>query len=589
MVAKIEVDVLIIGTGPAGASLAAFLGHYNKFEVMMVSRFGTSADTPRAHITNMAAMECLRSIGLEDACKAVASPTDTLVHTRWCHTLLGEEYARVNSWGHHPDRIGDYETASPCEHCDLPQTLLEPILIRDATLYKVKQRWDTLFLSFKQFEDHVETVLQDRVSGEEYVVVSKYLVGADGARSQVVEQLGLELDVQPGQGLAINVCLDMDLTQEMIYRKGNLHWVLQPDRSHPEWGWASLIRMVKPWTKWMVIVLPTPGAGSDFHPTQEQVMERVREMIGGDASVPMHLESIAQWQINEIVAKQYSKGRVYCMGDAVHRHPPFGALGSNTCIQDAFNLAWKLAYVMQGKAGEKLLDSYSVERQPVGAKIVERANQGLRDHAPVWECVGAMEASPVRGKEILAELKADSEEGRDRRKLMRQAVLGTQREFHALGVEMNQEYFSNAVYQADQGSRPIFKRDPQFFYQQSTYPGRRLPHVWLNSIVPHKRLSNLDLCPYGSFTLFTGIGGKAWVGAAADVAAKLDIVIAAASIGRGLDYEDVYMDWVELSEVEESGCVLVRPDRFVGWRSKTMVQNPASSLFTVLQHILDRF
>ena len=586
--AKIEVDVLIIGTGPAGASLATFLGHYDQFKIMMVSRFGTSADTPRAHITNMAAMECLRSVGLEDSCKTVASPSETLVHTRWCHTLLGEEYARVPSWGHHPDRIGDYQTASPCEHCDLPQTLLEPILLRDATLHKVKLRWDTLFLSFKQFEDHVETVLQDRLSGEEYVVVSKYLVGADGARSQVVEQLGLELDVQPGQGLAINVCVDIDLTQEMEFRKGNLHWVLQPDRRHPEWGWASLIRMVKPWTKWMIIILPEPGAGSDFHPAEEDIIKRIREMIGDD-KIPMRIESIAQWQINEIYAKQYSKGRIYCMGDAVHRHPPFGALGSNTCIQDGFNLAWKLAYVMQGKAGEKLLDSYQKERQPVGATIVQRANQGLRDHYPVWRCVGALEKSPEKGKEILAELKADSESGRRRRKQMREAVLGTTREFHALGIEMNQLYLSDAVYLTDQGNCAEYHRDPQYFYQPSTYPGRRLPHAWLNSAVPHRRLSTLDLCPYGSFSLFTGIGGETWKTAAAKVAKQLNISIASVGVGRGLDFEDMYMDWASLSEIDESGCVLVRPDRFVAWRSKSIIEDPVVVLKKVLLQILARF
>lgn len=90
------------------------------------------------------------------------------------------------------------------------------------------------------------------------------------------------------------------------------------------------------------------------------------------------------------------------MGDAVHRHPPFNGLGSNTCIQDAFNLAWKVSYVMSGKAGRELLDTYSIERQPVGVGIITRANQGLRDHTPWMTAIGMMEPDVEKRKAVLA-------------------------------------------------------------------------------------------------------------------------------------------------------------------------------------------
>ena len=93
--------------------------------------------------------------------------------------------------------------------------------------------------------------------------------------------------------------------------------------------------------------------------------------------------SVAPWYVNQAYAPTYSVGRVLCGGDAVHRHPPSSGLGSNTCVQDGFNLAWKLAYVINGHAGQDLLDSYSLERAPVGQQIVERANQSRKDYAPL--------------------------------------------------------------------------------------------------------------------------------------------------------------------------------------------------------------
>jgi 2-polyprenyl-6-methoxyphenol hydroxylase-like FAD-dependent oxidoreductase len=117
----VETPFLIVGAGPAGASLACFLASHGLTGIMLSAAPGTS-DTPRAHITNMAAMECLRDIGLEEECVNIATKDDCMEHTRWCHSMTGEEWARIYSWGNDPYRHGDYSTASPCTHVDLPQT-----------------------------------------------------------------------------------------------------------------------------------------------------------------------------------------------------------------------------------------------------------------------------------------------------------------------------------------------------------------------------------------------------------------------------------------------------------------------------------
>jgi 2-polyprenyl-6-methoxyphenol hydroxylase-like FAD-dependent oxidoreductase len=343
----------------------------------MIGITSTTAETPRAHITNMAAAgsypepqhwseqnitltlvsECLRDIDLEDDCRKVASPSSTMMHTRWSYSMAGEEYGRIYSWGNGPDPESKYKDASPCAPMDLPQTLLEPILVRKATMNGFICRFNTEFLSFKENSENatVDVRVKDLIFQHVYTIRCKYLFGADGARSRIIDQLGLPLIKRPGGGLAWNVLVRADLSHLMPNRMGNLHWIYQHDIDHPEFAWIGFPRMVKSWFEWVFIILPVPGYKADFPPTQEQWMKRVKQMIGDD-SVDVEILNISKWQINDVVAEQYSEGRVFCLGDAVHRHPPANGLGSNTSVQDAFNLAWKVAYVLQG-AFQQLLTS----------------------------------------------------------------------------------------------------------------------------------------------------------------------------------------------------------------------------------------
>ena len=146
---SVTTDFLIAGAGPAGASLACFLSRdpYNLTGIM-ISNQPTTSQQPRAHITNPAALECLRDIGLDEECCARATTGENMLHTRWCHSMTGEEYARIPSWGNDPDRKGDYEGATPCSHVDLPQTEFEPIICRRAAEEGWQVRFSTTFLTF---------------------------------------------------------------------------------------------------------------------------------------------------------------------------------------------------------------------------------------------------------------------------------------------------------------------------------------------------------------------------------------------------------------------------------------------------------
>ena len=171
-----------------------------------------------------------------------------MVHTRWCHDMTGEEYGRIYSWGNDPKRRGEYEAASPCRHVDLPQTVFEPILVQRAASQGWDIRFRTSFVDFKKEADgKILSRIRDELTKTEYFVRSQYLFGADGARSQVLRELKIPLIKKPGQGLALNVLVKVDLSDYVEARKGNLHWVFQPEREYSDFAWSGLIRMVKPW------------------------------------------------------------------------------------------------------------------------------------------------------------------------------------------------------------------------------------------------------------------------------------------------------------------------------------------------------
>lgn len=196
-------------------------------------------------------------------------------------------------------------------------------------------------------------------------------------------------------------------------------------------------------------------------------------------------------------------------------------------------------------------------------------------------------------KATLQELTAASPEGQKRRRRLQNGVSHTRHEFHGLGVEMGQRYTGPGIYVADEHHeyvRPGHAAENNvLYYEPSTYPGCRLPHVWLNKAAPVKPVSTIDLVGHGTFTLLTGIGGEFWKIAADQVARELGVPLQTYSIGFRQDWEDVYFDWERVRGVEESGAVLVRPDRFVAWRAVDALGDSAAceiKLKTVMKAIL---
>ena len=581
--ADITTDVLIIGTGPAGSSAAALLSSYG-INNMVINRYRWLSNTPRAHITNQRTMEVLRDLGTDVEAEAYmhATEQDLMGENVFCESLAGEELGRMKSWGNHPLSRAAHQLASPTHMNDLPQTFMEPLLFKTACSRGTQARMSTEYVSHVQDADGVTTTCLDRLTGQNFTVHSKYLIGADGGNSLVAEHAGLPFEGKMGVGGSMNILFRADLSRFVAHRPSVLYWVMQPGADVGGIG-MGLVRMVRPWNEWLIVW------GYDINQEPPKVdaamATQVARQLVGDPELEIDLISANTWTVNNMFATHMQNGRVFIMGDAAHRHPPSNGLGSNTSIQDAFNLCWKLASVIKGHAKPALLDSYSVERAPIARQIVTRANQSIGEFGPIFEALGmdgGVDHQKIQDNMNGRTLATDKAE--KQREALRKAIEFKKYEFDCHGIEMNQRYTSSAV-ATDGHPQPAFERDAELYYQATTFPGARLPHTWVFER-SGKKVSTLDLCGKGRFTLLTGIGGEAWADAAAAVKVETGLDIVVRVIGPRRDYEDHTGDWARAREIQDSGCILVRPDQHVAWRANTVSSDAKAELLRVVRSVL---
>lgn len=581
--ADINTDVMIVGTGPAGSATAALLSSYG-IDNFLINRYRWLANTPRAHITNQRCMEVLRDLGPEVEKEAYQQATeqDLMGENVFCVSLAGEELGRMKSWGKHPLSRAEHQLSSPCHMNDLPQTYMEPLLFKTACSRGTQARMSVEYLSHEQDADGVTVTCRDRLTGKDFTVRAKYLVGADGGNSLVAEHAKLPFEGKMGVGGSMNILFRADLSKYVAHRPSVLYWVMQPGADVGGIG-MGLVRMVRPWNEWLIvwgydISQPPPEVDAKFATT-------VARQLIGDPTIDIELISANTWTVNNMFATHMQAGRVFIMGDAAHRHPPSNGLGSNTSIQDSFNLAWKLAMVLKGHATPRLLDSYSEERAPVARQIVTRANKSIAEFGPIFEALG-MDGG-VDHEKIQSNMDARCDTGEKaemQRAALRQAIAFKKYEFDCHGVEMNQRYSSGAVV-PEKGTPPGDGIDMELHYVPTTFPGARLPHVWVFDR-NGRQVSTLDITGRGAFTLLTGIGGEAWVAAAEKLSKATGLAIRTSVIGPRRDYEDHTGDWANAREISDSGCLLVRPDHHVAWRAHRASASAETDLAAALNSVL---
>ena len=568
----IETDVLVVGAGVTGLTLAALLAAANVRAFTIAKHRGT-ASSPRAHVTNQRTMEIFRDMGIEEQVCSVSTPLPELGNGVLCTSLTGLEIGRYSCYGAGPHQLSDFAQASPCQMINSPQHVLEQVLLTHAREKGADIRYSNELLQIEQTSEGVVARVRERQSQAEYTVRARYAVGADGGRSTVAEQFGFGFKGEHGLMHMLTSWLEADVTQYTAHRPACIYMMLQP--GHAFWVGSGTLVAVKPFTEWL---LNRQYNSADGEPdaSDEAVISYARNALG-IPDLKIRVKDTSKWQVNNVVATEYRSGRIFLAGDAAHRHPPASGLGSNTCVQDAYNLFWKLELVLSGRAGDALLDSYHQERQPIGAQVVTHAIQTLHGFARVPQVLGYKRGqSQEEGYASLQELFSDAPGAAERRAELNEVISLQNRRSNALGIQLGHRYKESNAVVDDGTSFPEHKRDPVLFYEPTTHPGAYLPHAW----VEHERrpISTLDVLEHGVFGLIVGIGGEPFEAAATTVSQEFGIRLPVYKIGYRCPYDDVLGQWNAIREITDRGALLVRPDRHIAWRCLDRPDDPVQAL-----------
>ena len=558
-----DTPVLIVGGGPTGLMAALLLARQG-IAAMLVERHAGTSIHPRARGLNVRTMEILRAAGLEGAVRDAGAALDASRYMLFVDTLAGDEIRRVLDADLLP--VGDaLARVTTCDWCRCAQDELEPVLAATARAHGADLRFGTELVALTQDADGVSATIEDRADGSRRTVRARYVLAADGSHSPVRAALSVAMaglgPVSRGQlGHFVNVYFRADLAGLVRGREFILCFV---ERS----GAEGLLMAVNNADRWLLNIEYDPEARESAAMfTPERCEERVRAAIG-IPDLDLEVLSVLPWEGAALIADRFQVGRVFLAGDAAHVMPPAGGFGLNTGVQDAHNLAWKLALVLGGVADPALLDTYEAERLPIARVVVERAVSELAaptpDAAPAW---GGPEPGSS-GQDGPGDGPWGDDDGDPLAQLP--PILG----YH---------YQSRAVVAE---GRDDGHETPSDALDLTGRPGTRAPHMWVER--DGARLSTLDLFD-GHFVLLAGARGEAWCDAARHVAARLGIALDAYRVGADGDLVDHDGEWAAAYGVSSAGAALVRPDGTVGWRSAVDAQYPLEEIARILPRLLCR-
>jgi 2,4-dichlorophenol 6-monooxygenase len=584
-----EYPVLIVGGGGAGLTASMLLTRLGVDHLLVSARPETS-DLPKAHVLNQRAMEVLDDVGVADEIARRSTPADQMAATAFYAGFAGPEsdygrrLARMECWG--AGGVDEqWRGASPWRQLNLPQIRLEPLLkARADELAPGRIRFGHELIDLDQGDDAVTAVIRDNATGRQYAVRSRYVIGADGGRLVHrligVEYEGLGVLTQTATLYAsadFSTCApDPDVLIRWIYSPQAGVLVVMVPMGPERWGPES-----EEWVIHLNYPVDDPRAQSDT-----QVEADVRHALG-IADLPMTIHKITRWSVEAVIASSFRQGRVFLVGDAAHRHPPTGGLGLTSAIHDVQNLCWKIAAVLAGDASPALLDTYQAERRPVDERNCQRSLENAVNHFAIAEALGVTPANTAeQNMTLLRRMWSGHPEDVQQRSSVLRAMRAQSMEFSELNVEYGYSYESAAVV-GDDSPAPESIDDIRV-YRPSTRPGAPLPHVWLDDEDGNRRPIN-DLVAPGRFLLIAGEDGEPWCTAAKELAADTNVPLDAVRIGHlDGDLYDSRCAWLRHRQIHTDGAILVRPDRFIGWRAPSSADDPRRELATALSQILGR-
>ena len=523
----LETPVLIIGGGPVGLALSIELG-WRGVECIMVERRDGSVGHPKMNQVGNRTQEFCRRWGIGPSVRELSIPEDFPRNIIFHTNLSGHELGRYEF----PARRDVVQPFSPefMQRCS--QIWFDPLLRNFAAqLPSVSQMFHAELERFDADDEGVTAYVSDQNSGAEKIIRTQYMVACEGAESRVRETLGIDLVGDHGLSFNINI----------FFRSTDRHVLFGKGRAVMQWFfdetglWADIVS-INGKVLWRLSIMKLP-VGTEI--TEAEGADYLRKAAGTDFE--FEILSILPWDRKRVVAERYQEGRIFLAGDAVHQMSPTGGFGMNTGIQEAVDIGWKLAAVLEGWGGDNLLRSYDFERRPVARLITDEGARNFTQFAKL----------PVGPK-----IDQNTPEGDAFRELFRKTLYGLRmdREYDTNGIVLGYRYEGSPIIVPDGTPEPEFK---VIDYTPVARPGHRAPHAWIGD---GEEKSTLDLFGRG-FTLLR-------FDRSVPVARLLE---AAGQCAMPITLEDI--DQENIARLYEHTLVLVRPDGHVAWRGDTDPDN----------------
>lgn len=527
--------VFVVGGGPVGLAMALLL---DRFEIpfVVVEKSPTTTDHPKSRGCWPRTMELFRLWGVEDQIRrrGLGNGTDVFA---FVESMAGREYGRTT-----PEP--DASRYTPAPKSVVAQDAVEEELLK---LVQSSRHGQVLFSTectdVEIGTDQVVATTRDVVTGQTRQWRADYLVAADGAGSSVRRRLGIEFDGPSTLAIMANDYWRADLSNLRIAQETSAVRVLPKDKSMP----TAAILNTNGKDRWLTISQIGTTEDEREHPWTDQEVIAIARAHTGIADLDVQIINRSIWRVSRQVAREFRRGRVFLVGDAAHRFPPTGGFGLNSGVQDAHNLAWKLAAVLKAKASDALLDTYHAERRPVAESNANFSfnNRKRFDH---------VDAAIESGNE-------------DR---MAFWIADTDNHLHSIGQSLGFSYEGAGIVPDGTVGKPLNPR----VYEPTDRPGSRFPHLWLDSARQHSTLDWFDR----DFVLVAGPLGQAWEAAASTAARTLGVPVLYKRLPRANPADGIHMGM--------RGAALVRPDGHVCYRAAWQPDDPAAEITAALRQVL---
>ena len=520
--ATIDADVVVVGAGPVGCGLATELGRRGIKCIIVEMTDGVFTD-PRLHAISIRTMELVRTWGITDQLRGCGWPADHPQDAAYLTSLVGYELARI-PWAAISKMEPPQESPTFAQRC--PQSWFNPILHRLAGSFdSVEFLWEHKFLDMTQDEHGVSIEVQPLKGGDVFSIRAKYLVGCDGARSEVRQKIGVQYQCSGIYGHSAEAIIQSKEIADLARpRIGGRYTAVTNN------GVSVTLLPYDGIDQFRIVLVAEPDK------VDKARMDEAVEQVVGQKVEFKYLTELLPWLNRERTAERFRDGRVFIAGDAAHTMPPAGGHGMNTGILDGFDLGWKLTGVLQGWADEALLDSYEYDRKMGAARTAAMAGELYLDWGRVKPTID----------QHLPNLNQEDAEGDASRKVIGELITRVfKREYNSLGTPLGYRYSGSPVIVDDGSPEPA---DDIVQYTQVARPGHRLPHAWLMD-----GRSTLDLVDK-VYTLIEVEGDT------------LSKTFQAAAEKRGVPLVIHHIHDPQLRELFASRAVIVRPDHHVAWR-----------------------